>query len=175
MRKLVATISILGFLAGCASTPQQNVNAETAAKIRVFHGTSVYMYPGSSCYGGDNPEKIYGAGGFSMLTANTKVGMPVTDDIPWSYHEYLIPSGKPLTLEMYYSAEGDGMRHSCGPIGATFTPEPGKFYDTSMIFASGQCSIQLRELHETSPGKADAIALKPTPAIECSRNPRQSN
>lgn len=173
MCKKISFVATLALLGGCTSTPPQVVDADHSAKIRVFHGTAVYMYPGQTCYGEKNQETIHAAaGGFSMLVANKKVGMPTTDDIPWSYHEYVIPAGKPLTLEMTWATEGGGVRQSCGPVGATFTPEVGKYYDTSMLFAKGGCSIQLRELIETSPGKASTQIKTTTPAYACLKNQR---
>jgi len=129
------------------------------------------MYPGQTCYGAKNQEAINAAaGGFSMLVANKKVGMPITDDIPWSYHEYVIPADRPLTLKMYWATEGGGLRQSCGPIGATFTPEVGKYYDTSMLFVAGHCSVQLRELTEVTLGKASAAIKTTTPAFACPKS-----
>ncbi|MFI8619282.1 hypothetical protein ACIGHN_27700 [Acidovorax sp. NPDC077693] len=146
----------------------QTHSAGHSAKIRVFHGTAVYMHPGQVCYGARNQEKIHAAaGGYSMLVANKKVGMPATDDIPWSYHEYVIPAEKPLTLEMYWAVDAGGARSSCGPIGATFTPEAGRYYDTSMLVTASSCSVQLRELTEISPGKASAKIKTTTPALKC--------
>lgn len=168
MRTIFFATSMLVLLTGCSSPSTHIEDASNFAKIRVFHGTAVYMYPGKTCYGPKNDEMIHAAaGGFSILVANKKVGMPVTDDIPWSYHEYLIPTGKPLTLEMSWAVDGGGTRQSCGPIGATFTPEAGKFYDTSMHFAKGYCSIQLRELIEISAGKAAPVSTAKKSAVAC--------
>lgn len=105
-----------------------------------------------------------------MLVSNKKVGMPVTEDIPWSYHEYVIPSGKPITMEMYFQIDGGGVKQSCGPVGAMFTPEAGKDYDTSMVFASGRCTVQLRELKEISPGTATGKIVTAQPAYLCNAN-----
>ena len=171
MQKKLSFIAALVLLGGCSSSPLQVVDTKHSAKIRVFHGTAVYMFPGQTCYGAKNQETIHAAaGGFSMLVANKKVGMPTTDDIPWSYHEYVIPADKPLTLEMSWATEGGGLRQSCGPIGATFTPEVGKYYDTSMLFVEGRCSVQLRELIEVSPGKASATIKTTTPTSACPKS-----
>jgi hypothetical protein len=102
-----------------------------------------------------------------MMRKNKKVGMPVTEDIKWSYHEYIIPAEKPLTLQMTYLAETAVGWDRCGPIGATFVPEVGKYYDTEMIFSSRSCSIQVRELVETSLGKALPKKIVTIPAFEC--------
>ncbi|HEY6094240.1 MAG TPA: hypothetical protein VIU93_04730 [Gallionellaceae bacterium] len=168
---MLKTSSFMGLsilLVGCSSTPIQVVDTEHSAKIRVFHGTAVYLYPGQTCYGTKNSEYIHAAaGGFSMLVANKKVGMPTTDDTPWSYHEYVIPADKPLTIEMSWADDSGGYSRSCGPIGVTFTPEIGKYYDTTMLFADSHCSVRLRELVEVSPGKATATIKASTPAFTC--------
>ena len=167
MNYKIAPIIALTLLGGCSSTPEL-VHYEHPAKIRVMHGTAAYLYPGSTCYGAANQEMIHAAvGGFSMLVPNKKIGMPVTEDIPWTYHEYAIPGGKPLTVKMYWSTQSNGLMQSCGPVGATFTPEIGKNYDTAMIFSKGRCWIQLRELIEESPGKASAIVKETKPAFAC--------
>jgi len=95
--------------------------------------------------------------------------MPVTDDISDSYNEYVIPAGGPLTVMLKWEAEKGGIKASCGPIGSTFYPQAGKNYDVTMAYA-GNCFVQIRELLETSPGKATARQTPSSYSFACSSN-----
>ena len=170
MNKTIALAATLLSATGCSTTSPPLAVSDVTAKIRVLHGVGVTMYPGKTCYGRSAGGVSLASGGFSFLVANKKVGMPVTEDTPWSYHEYVIPANEPLTLAMYLYSSTPGavtVTQTCGPVGATFTPEAGKHYDTNMLFQSGRCSVQVRELTETSPGKATAQIKPISPAYAC--------
>ncbi|ABR91904.1 Uncharacterized conserved protein [Janthinobacterium sp. Marseille] len=143
-------IVFLLVLQGCTTSSgiQTAFDSATQARIRVFHGTAVYLYLGDVCDG--NPQTVIhaGAGGFSYLKPNKKIGMPATDDMPFSYHEYAIPANKPLTIMMHWQAQkANGVWESCGPIYTNFTPKAGQDYDTSMSFHRGVCQgVKVREI-----------------------------
>lgn len=139
-----------GTLSSCASmehTPP-TFSPERLARIRVFHGTSAYLYLGDVCDGNSHPAIHAAAGGFSYLVRNKTIGMPSTEDMPsFSYHEYAIPTGQPVTVKMYWQAQNaSGTWERCGPIHVMFTPEPGQDYDTFMKFESGVCQgVEVRK------------------------------
>jgi len=170
MNKSIALATILLSATGCSTNPPPLAVSALTAKIRVFHGVGVTIYPGKTCYGQSAGGVSVASGGFSFLAPNKKVGMPVTEDTPWSYHEYVISANEPLTLSMYLYSSTPGavsVTQTCGPVGATLTPEAGKYYDTNMLLQSGRCSVQVRELTETSPGKATAQIKPISPAYAC--------
>lgn len=169
-KHLAALTAILVLATGCSTASLPIPEPDKSAKLRVFQGGSVVLYPGRTCYGSTNGNGFSVSGNLSYLAPNKKVGMPVTEDTPWSYHEYVIPAGEPLTLSMYLYSSTAGavtVTQTCGPIGATFTPEVGKYYDTNLLLRSGRCSVQVRELTETAPGKATAQIKPTTPASVC--------
>lgn len=134
----------------------ESVDPANAARIRVYQEADITLYPGEYCYGSDNPAAIHATASLlSMIGLRKREGMPETDDIPGAYSEYVIPAGKPMTVMLQWQAEKDGVKASCGPIGSTFFPQSGKNYDVTMGIA-GNCFVQIRELLETSPGKAAA-------------------
>jgi hypothetical protein len=137
-------------LGGCVHTEQASLLSDPAqqARIRVFHGPSVYLYLGDVCGGNARLFIHAAAGGFSFFSKNKKIGIPPTEDMPWSYHEYAIPADQPVTVRMYWqSQKADGMWESCGPFYSTFTPKAGHDYDTFLKLHGGWCDgIELREL-----------------------------
>ena len=138
------------------------------ARIRVFKEAAVTLYPGAYCYGSNSPAAIQATDGeASIFSLNKKVGMPVTLDMPAAYNEYVIAAGKPLTVMLKLEAVRDGVKASCGPLGATFYPQAGKNYDVTMGYA-GSCFAQIRELIETSPGKAAARQFPSGASYPCS-------
>lgn len=153
-----------GLLCGCAHTDQfaQTFNPAEHSRIRVFHGPSVYLYLGDVCDGNEHPGIHAAAGGYSFLVPNKAIGMPQTDDMPRSFHEYVIPANQPLTVRMYWQLlKADGMWEACGPIHITFTPQAGHDYDTFLNFYNGVC--QGIELREFIPMPGNKIFTKPAP------------
>jgi hypothetical protein len=147
-----------GLLSGCATTEQMlplTFNPDQHARIRVFHGTSVHLYLGDICKDDTLPAINAAAGGFSYLVRNKRIGMPATDNIPFSYHEYTIPAGQPMTVKMYWQVQNaNGTWQSCGPEYSTFTPEAGHDYDTFMKFSGGACQgVVVRKFVVDSAGK----------------------
>lgn len=155
------TFLALGFVAilqGCATSSgtQNEFDPATQARIRVFHGTAAYLYLGDVC-DNDTHQVIHAAnGGFSYLAPNKRIGMPATDDIPFSYNEYPVPANRPLTVKMYWQAQNaSGTWESCGPLYTTFTPRPGQDYDTSMEFHRGVClGVRIRQIVSVDEEKA---------------------
>ena len=147
-------------LAGVAQSAQTD-DSHNSARIRVYQEANITLYPGEYCYGSDSKQAIKASEtGFSIFGSNKRVGMPVTEDIAGSYNEYMIPAGMPLTVMLQWEAEKNGVKASCGPIGSTFYPQAGKDYDVT-IGNSGSCIVQVRELFESTSGKASA---RPAPA-----------
>lgn len=144
---------VIGFavtLQGCAvsSDVMSQFDPSTQARIRIFHGTSAYIYLGDVC-DNDSHQVIHAAnGGFSYLVPNKRIGMPVTDDMPFSYNEYAVPANRPLTVKMYWQAQNAGrVWEHCGPFYTTFTPSPGQNYDAAMEFRYGVCQgMRVREI-----------------------------
>jgi hypothetical protein len=177
--RLANLLAVSIFLAGCATSASTvSTPAPGMARIRVFHGTAVHLYPNKTCYARHDKNRIRASmGGYSFLAKNKKRGMPVTDDLPWSYHEFEIRANEPLTVEMVYSHDsshtGAGQvitqTRSCGPVGYTFVPEAGKDYDAFLSSRDGRCMAHLRELLAVGGGSAKAIPklLSPTAAGPC--------
>lgn len=166
MRAMVLC-GVLSCLAGCASKQPQYADTVELAKIRIFNYAGTTIHPGKPCYGDVDEGTIRATGALSMVEGKKTVGMPETDDLPWSYTEYQIPAGQVTTLEMFYNAEGGGMKQTCGPVAVTFMPQANKYYDTSMIFSGRSCSVRVRELTEVSPGKATASHVKTESSYRC--------
>ncbi len=149
-------------LQGCATVPEVPVTYDpaTQARIRVFHGTAAYLYLGDVCDGKSHSFIHAAAGGFSYFERNKKIGMPATDDMPLSYHEYAIPANKPFTVMMRWQAQNaSGTWESCGPIYTSFTPRAGQDYDTFMSFHRGACQgVKVRKLISDESGKVTTMA-----------------
>lgn len=157
-QKILMIAVLLASLAGFMGEAQSADDPTISAKVRVYQEADITLYPGEYCYGSDSPAAIHAStSGFWIFGFNKSVGMPETDDIPGSYNEYVIPAGIAMSVMLQWEGEKDGAKASCGPIGSTFYPQAGKNYDITMG-SSGSCFVQIRELHETSPGKASAIA-----------------
>ena len=160
----VILLLLSGVLSGCASTEQapMMIAAEQQARIRVFHGTSAYLYLGDVCDDSSHPVIHAAAGGFSYLERNKTLGMPATDDMPFSYNEYAIPAGEPVTVKMYWQLQkASGTWEHCGPIHMMFTPETGHDYDTFMKFRGGVCQgVEVRKFIVNGDGK---ITTTPAP------------
>lgn len=157
-------------LAGLSGWVGHSVAAEpnSVARIRVFKEAKVALYPGDYCYGANNPAVIQASEGeASFFSMNKKIGMPVTNDTPADYNEFVIEANKPLTVVLWLDAERDGVKAACGPIGATFIPMMGRDYDLTMGF-SGVCLVQLRELSEVSAGEVISRVVPASPSFACS-------
>lgn len=162
-------------LAGCASGPVK-IDATKEARIRVGLQGKIDFHPNKTCYATDQMDAVNVAlGGFSMIGPKLRIGMPKSEDMPRSYHEYVIQAGQPLTIEMVYAQPhahttyqaGTYNVSKCGPIGATFTPQPGRDYDTFLRIENGMCSIALRELAPVQGGPSKPTPVKSAPAGPC--------
>lgn len=161
MLRLSGMVFLLGLQACTTSSGIQTAfDPTTQARIRVFHGTAVYLYLGDVCDASPRTVIHAGAGGFSYLERNKKIGMPATDDMPFSYHEYAIQANKPLTVMMYWQAQkASGVWESCGPLYTSFTPKAGQDYDTFMEFHRGVCQgVKVRELISDGGSKVTTAA-----------------
>lgn len=161
---LIILLLLGGLLSGCATTEPTTMvpDSEPHARIRVFHGTSADLYLGDICDGNSHPVIHAAAGGFSYLVRNKTIGMPATDDMPFSYHEYAIPAGQPVTVKMYWQVQNaNGTWQHCGPSHVIFTPEAGHDYDTFMKFSGGVCQgVEVRKFVVGNDGK---ITTTPAP------------
>lgn len=160
---------VLASLAGLAAVhaSAQAQEATSSARIRVFKEAAIDLYPGEYCYGSDSSAAIHASDGeVSIFSFNIKEGMPLTEDTPSDYNEYVIEAGKPFAVRLQFDAEKDGLRASCGPLGSYFIPQAGKNYDVSLGFA-GSCFVRIRELYETSPGRAEARLVPASHSFAC--------
>ncbi len=160
----IVVLLLPGLLAACASPDPASLAyvPERQARIRVFHGTAAYLHLGDICDGDTHPVIHAAAGGFSYLVPNKTIGMPATDDMPRSFHEYVIPAGEPVTVTLYWQAQNaSGTWEHCGPIHMMFTPEAGRDYDTFMKFRRGVC--QGVEVRKFVPGLGGNITTSPAP------------
>jgi hypothetical protein len=162
---LVILASLTGFISSARSA-ESNALSNTA-KVRVFQIGDITLYPGEFCYGSNSPAAIQAAkSGFGIFSTHKRVGMPVTEDIVGSYNEYTIPAGTVMAVMMKWEVQRGGAKTICGPTGAAFLPQAGKNYDVT-ISNTGQCFAQIRELYETSPGKAFALQTPASPSFPC--------
>lgn len=161
---LIILLLLTGVFSGCATTEPtaMTFGSEPHARIRVFHGASADLYLGNICDGNSHPVIHAAAGGFSYLVRNKTIGMPATGDMPYSYHEYAIPAGQPLTVKMYWQIQNaNGTWERCGPSHVVFTPEAGRDYDTFMKFRGGVCQgLEVRKFMVGTDGK---IVTMPAP------------
>lgn len=156
----------LACLTGEAALAQSEVPLNTA-RIRVFQEAEITLYPGEYCYGSSNPQAIRASDGApSMFSFNAKIGMPLTDDTPAAYNEFFIQTGRPMTVMLKWQAEKNGVKESCGPIGSTFYPQAEKNYDVTVGY-SGSCVVRIRELYETTLGKASASPVPASFSFAC--------
>lgn len=155
---------LVTILQGCttSSSVQTTFDPTRQARIRVFHGTAAYLYLGNICDGNTHPVIHAAAGGFSYFERNKKIGMPATDDMPFSYHEYAIPANEPLTVKMYWQSQNaNGIWEHCGPLYTTFTPDAGQDYDTFMPFYRGVCQgVKVRKFVPNESGRATTVAAR---------------
>lgn len=165
MMMTVLLASLSGLMGEAQSS--ESVDPANGARVRVFQEAEITLYPGEYCYGSDSPAAIQAStSGFSIFRTNRRIGMPVTGDIEGAYNEYVIQAGIPVTVMLQWAAEKNGVQASCGPIGSTFYPQRGKNYDITIGY-KGNCFVQIRELYETSPGKAEARSAAAGPSFAC--------
>lgn len=161
--------AVLAIFAGLNGEVQsaQSEQLVNSARVRVYQEANIMLYPGEYCYGSDSKQAIKASeNGFSIFGTNKRVGMPVTEDISGSYNEYVIQAGQPVTVMLQWEAEKNGVRANCGPIGSTFYPQSGKDYDVTIGY-SGNCFVQIRELFETSSGKASGRMAAASSSFPC--------
>lgn len=171
-QKIMMIPMLLLSLSGLMGEAQSAESVEPAntARVRVYLDSEVSLYPGEFCYGSNNPLAIRTAAtGFGIFNSHRREGMPVTEDIPGSYNEYVIPAGIPMSVMLKWAGEQGGVQASCGPLGATFFPQAGKDYDVSVGYA-GNCFVKIRALYETSPGKASASQTPASSSFACANN-----
>jgi hypothetical protein len=158
------SLLLAGLLAACASSEQDpgSYDPEREARIRVFHGPSVYIYLGNICDGRSHPVIHAAVGGFSYAARNRRIGMPVAEDTPRSFHEYAIPAGKPVTVRLHWQAQNaSGSWEHCGPTHLMFTPQAGQDYEAFMRFRGGACQgAESREMEKSPEG---AVSTMPAP------------
>lgn len=172
-QKLIIIFILYLTLGGCMTSadPRRTNEQPGTAKIRVYQQADVMLYPGEYCYGSKNPQAIRASEtGFSIFGSSKRAGMPVTGDIPGAYNEFVIEAGKPLTVMLQVAFENEGVKSICGPLGSTFFPQAGKNYDITMLNSADKCMVQVRELYETSPGKAVAQLTPVSPSFFCGGN-----
>lgn len=176
---LVLSISVL---AACVGPKVLDASSDSGptSRIRVLvTGANVYLHPNKPCYtlyakstiaahsGGRNYGLFDSA---TILASNKKVGMPLTEDISWSYHEFIVQANQPLTIFSNYVSTGEvggqWRSSSCGPIAGKFNPVPGKDYDAALIFERGRCYLRVREL-VSDQGKVNPVELAIEPTFEC--------
>lgn len=168
-QKYLMIPALFALFAGLVSEAQAATltDASNAAKVRVYQEADISLYPGEYCYGSNNPDAIHAArSNAGFFSFKKRENMPETGDIAGSYNEYVIPAGKPISVVLKWEAEKEGVKVSCGPVGSTFYPQPGKYYDVSMAYA-GSCFVLIRELLETSPGKATATQTPASYSYSC--------
>lgn len=167
MRVQICRIIFAALLLSMAGPGSAEEQLNMSARARVYQEAEITLYPGDYCYGGNNPDAIEASKtGLSIFSMRKRVGMPETGDIEGAYNEYVVEAGKPLTVMLKWEAEKDGVRATCGPIGATLYPQFGKDYDITIAYM-GNCFVQVRELYETSPGKAAGKPAPVSPSFAC--------
>lgn len=173
MRQKYLMITVVLASLVCLMAEAQSAETDTpanTARVRVYLDSEVSLYPGEYCYGSNNPSAIHTAPTlFGIFNHHRREDMPVTEDIPGSYNEYVIPAGIPVSVMLKWTGEQRGVKASCGPLGATFFPQAGKDYDVSVGYA-GNCFVQIRVLYETSPGKASASQTPASSSFACINN-----
>lgn len=154
-------------VAGCAVQSSAQADDVAPARVRVYQEGEVTLYPGAYCYSDDNPQKIVAAEtGFTIFSTHKRLGMPTTDDIKLNFNEYAVDGGKPVTVKLFWQAEKNGIKASCGPLASTFYPQAGHDYDISLGYV-GNCFIQIRELFPLTKDKAAAKPASFGPAYAC--------
>lgn len=165
--KILMIVVLFVSLSGFVFEAQSLEEFTASARVRVYQEADITLYPGEYCYGSASITAIHAPkGALSIFSFNKRIGMPETDDIPGAYSEYMIPAGKAMSVMLKWEGEKDGVKLSCGPIGSTFYPQVGKNYDITLGYSTS-CFVQIRELHETSPGKATAVMAPSSYSYAC--------
>lgn len=178
-----------GLLQGCSTQSlQTDYNPATDARIRVFSlPNNTWLYSGKNCFATDDPDRIIAHSGgrdfglvnsLSVLASNRRIGMPQTKDMPFTYHEFIVPAGKPLIIASSINTQTEARIKKesptitstrCGPIGVTFVPQPGQDYDTAFELKGYGCEIRVRRLIPDSRETADTEKVPFASAPECSK------
>jgi hypothetical protein len=168
------TVTTAQELTSAGASAQSPGSASDKARIRVFgqNGTLVEFYENSQCVGGKGTmTKVFGGLGdafssFFGRSKNTSIGMketPTTQNLAKRdgllskvyFREYEVPANQPLALRMHF--QDIGSRSSCGDIGGTFKPEPGKEYEVLLDFEPKLCITTVQEILQDEQG---AISLQ---------------
>lgn len=135
---------LVAALSSCATQQAPYVPAEPdSARIRVFHGPGTYIYIDSQCTDDPKKEIFATAGGFSFIVPNKRIGMPATEDMHFSFHEYAIPAGRVVSVVMYGSKSS---LVACHRQVREFIPAAGHDYDATLILEGHACHVRVREL-----------------------------
>ena len=163
-------------LSGC-STQKEQIKFDDAvldAKIKVSRTSRTLLYPNSNCVDFKNKKRsvkvLNDNSWLGALDSNLNLGMPKTkDDFPSTAHEYAIPSGKPVTIDLYYISGNNVSTTYCGPFDISFTPESGGLYDVQLRFNDNKCYPLLRKLSKnaSSSNEASAEIIKYSSAPHC--------
>jgi hypothetical protein len=164
------------FITACATNQQNSTNSKviaydplTQARIRVFQGPAVYIHinqdKDQTCFPRDKTGAIHAAaGGFSMIAPSRSIGMPKTEGMPRSYREFVIPAGRLVVLDMYWSID----TQRCGPLGEGFIPLAGHDYETRLKADFSSCKIVLREIFQEG-ARVETRKAHSTPLLSCER------
>ncbi|NOT16345.1 MAG: hypothetical protein HOP21_12415 [Methylotenera sp.] len=176
---LVLSISVLTACAGPKVLDVSSAEGPTARLRVLTTGSNVYLHPNKSCYTLYSKSAITGHTGgrnyglfdsATILASNKKVGMPLTEDITWAFHEFNVRANQPMTIFTSYVSVGEvagqWRSSSCGPIAGILNPEPDKDYDAALIFEEGRCYLRVREL-VSEHGKVNPVELNIQPTSEC--------
>lgn len=140
----LAGILLAVALSSCATQQVAYVpTSPDSARIRVFHGPDTDIYFDSQCTGDPDKHIWATAGGFAFIVPNKRIGMPVTEDMHFSFHEYAIPAGRVVSVVMYGS---NSSLVACRRQVREFIPAAGHDYDATLILEGRACQVRVREL-----------------------------
>jgi hypothetical protein len=158
-------------LGACASPAPERFDPASQARLRVYHGASAHLIIHHGC---GKTESIHAAaGGFSYLARNKTLGMPRPPSMPsFSFHEYALPAGKPVTVSMFWQMQdASGVWRRCGPSELIFTPKVGQDYETFMLVDSWSSTckhVEVRRLVRAADGR---IEFDDVPLVASTRRP----
>jgi len=158
------------FLCGCANDPIRHYTAKEtdASLVMRSSGDAVIQYSLSSETGT--------CGGFEYvgLVNESTYGLPrswlasMPEKIPEKTRQAQIPTDTELRIKGYARANrGDA---SCGPLVATFLPEPGRAYEVEFKWHTRGCGMMVSDVTEENNPKPIAIKMRscPNPASAAS-------
>lgn len=172
MKTLVCShlLTLTLLLAGCASDPIRHYTAKEndASLVMRSSGDAAIQYSLSSeagtCggfeYVGLVNESTYG------LPRSWLVSMP--EKIPEKSRQAQVPTDTELRIKGYARANrGDA---SCGPLVATFLPEPGKAYEVEFKWQNRGCGMVVSDVTEADKPKPVTTKVRscPNPATAAS-------